>query len=242
MKISIIIPTYNASKTLSSALESILKQSFSDYEILIIDGLSTDNTIDIAKSYNDKRIKINSERDNGIYDAMNKGIQLAKGEWIYFLGSDDRFYDSEVLEKVSQWFDQGFDILYGNVIFSISQKLYDGKFSKLKLIEKNICHQAIFSKKSVFNKTGLFNIEYKALADWHFNMKWSSNPSIKNKYINQIIAYYYEDGFSFSNPDENFSNDWRYNIKFYFKIFTRLKYLIKIYFLAIKRHLFVTQK
>lgn len=236
-KISIIIPTYNASKTLSSALESILEQTFTDYEILIIDGMSSDNTVELVNSYQDERIKIISEKDSGIYDAMNKGIQLAKGEWLYFLGGDDRLYDNEVLEKVSQWFDQDFDILYGNVIFSISQKLYDGKFSKLKLIEKNICHQAIFSKKSVFNKTGLFNIEYKALADWHFNMKWSSNPSIKNKYINQIIAYYYEDGYSFNNPDERFSKDFNQIIKNYTPKSIRMVYLLKNLFLKIKNRI-----
>ena len=149
-KISIIIPTYNASKTLSVALESILEQSFNDYEILIIDGLSTDHTVELAKGYQDERIKIISEKDSGIYDAMNKGIRLAKGEWLYFLGSDDRLFDKDVLKKVSQWFGQDYDVLYGNVVFSISQRVYDGRFSAQKLIARNICHQAIFTKKKRF--------------------------------------------------------------------------------------------
>lgn len=242
-KISIIIPTYEASKTLSVALESILEQSFTDYEILIIDGLSTDNTVEIAKSYNDKRIRIISERDNGIYDAMNKGIRLAEGEWIYFLGSDDRLYDCEVLNIIYQTIkNNGWDVIYGDVVFAISGKVYDGEFTKLKLLEKNICHQSIFTKKSVFNKTGLFNIEYKALADWHFNIKWFNNKTVKRKYIGQIIAYYYEDGYSFNNLDTNFTKDWNRNIKQYFPVFIRLKFLIKGYSLAIKRHLFMTQK
>ena len=242
-KISIIIPTFEASKTLSVALESILEQSFTDYEILIIDGFSTDNTVEIAKSYQDERIRIISERDNGIYDAMNKGIRLAEGEWLYFLGSDDRLFDNEVLENVHQSLLKcNCDVVYGDVIFAISGKVYNGEFTKLMLLEKNICHQSIFTKKSVFNKTGLFNIEYKALADWHFNIKWFNNKTVKRKYIGQIIASYYEDGYSFNNLDSNFTKDWNRNIKQYFPVFIRLKFLIKGYSLVIKRHLFMTQK
>lgn len=213
--ISIIIPTFNASKTLPKAIESILNQSYQDFELIIIDGLSTDNTIEIAKKYNDSRIKIVSEKDTGIYDAMNKGIQLAEGDWLYFLGSDDSLYDPTVLEKISALFDKDYDVLYGNVVFSISQKIYDGRFSAQKLIARNICHQAIFTHKNVFKKLGNFNVEYKGLADYHFNFKWFSNQTIKHKYIDQIIAYYYEDGYSFNNPDKKFSEDFVKIIKSY---------------------------
>ncbi len=225
-KISIIIPTYNASKTLSVALESILEQTFTDYEILIVDGLSTDHTVELAKGYQDERIKIISEKDSGIYDAMNKGIRLAKGEWLYFLGSDDRLFDKDVLKKVSQWFGQDYDVLYGNVVFSISQRVYDGRFSAQKLIARNICHQAIFTKKNVFKKLGNFNVSYKGLADWHFNFKWFSNQAVKHKYIDQIIAYYYEDGYSFNNPDKKFSEDFIEIIKSYMPLSVWMGYKV----------------
>ncbi|MDR2410857.1 MAG: glycosyltransferase, partial [Bacteroidales bacterium] len=84
--LSIIIPTYNSSKTINRCLDSILCQSYSNYEILVMDGLSSDNTLELVKAYNDRRIQIYSGKDNGIYDAMNKGIALAKGEWLYFSG------------------------------------------------------------------------------------------------------------------------------------------------------------
>ena len=89
MKLSIIIPTFNSANTLRRALDSIIGQTLNDLEVLIMDGVSTDQTLDIAKTYNDNRIRIFSEPDNGVYDAMNKGIDKASGEWLYFLGSDD---------------------------------------------------------------------------------------------------------------------------------------------------------
>ena len=101
-KFSIIIPTFNSEKTLDIALSSIVVQSYQNFEVLIIDGLSTDSTIDIAKKHQKvfPNIKIKSEKDNGIYDAMNKGIALAKGEWLYFMGSDDSLYNDDVLNQI----------------------------------------------------------------------------------------------------------------------------------------------
>ena len=207
-KISIIIPTFNASKTLSDALESILGQSFTDYEVLIMDGLSSDNTVEQARSFQDARIRIVSEKDAGIYDAMNKGIQLAHGEWLYFLGCDDKLFDKETFQEIAPSLESDCDVVYGNVSFLISGRTYDGKFSRLKLLRSNICHQAIFTRKSVFQRIGVFNTEYKGLADWHFNMRWFNNKAIKFKYVPQIIAYYSEDGYSFSNPDLVFREQW----------------------------------
>src|ERR1700744_4382606 len=99
---TIIIPTFNSEKTLQNALSSILSQNFTEFEILIVDGVSNDNTIKIVKENieKDKRIRFISEKDNGIFDAMNKGIELSLGEWLYFLGSDDRLHNSSILRSV----------------------------------------------------------------------------------------------------------------------------------------------
>jgi glycosyltransferase involved in cell wall biosynthesis len=175
---SIIIPTFNSAKTLSLALESLVRQSFTDFDILIMDGLSSDATMEIARSYNDKRIKISSEKDNGIYDAMNKGIKLAKGDWVYFLGSDDRLFDSNVLQQISsEIISNNYNIIYGDVMikgetgWAKDGQIYDGEFSLPKLIEQNICHQAIFYKKTVFETCGIFNSEYNICADWDLNLR-----------------------------------------------------------------------
>ena len=99
--ITIIIPTYNCEKTIGDALDSILGQSIKEVEVLIVDGLSTDRTLEIVAQYQTKHanIVLHSEKDEGIYDAMNKGIGLAKGDWLYFMGSDDTLFENTTLEK-----------------------------------------------------------------------------------------------------------------------------------------------
>ena len=99
-RLSIIIPTFNSAKTLSRCLDSVISQSFTDWEVLMMDGVSNDDTIKIASSYQDSRIQIYSEPDKGIYDAMNKGIDKAQGEWLYFLGSDDWLFNCNSLKDI----------------------------------------------------------------------------------------------------------------------------------------------
>lgn len=112
MTFSIIIPTYNSSATLGQALNSIIEQSFKDFEILIMDGASSDKTVAIAQKINDPRISIYSEPDSGVYDAMNKGIARARGEWVYFLGSDDWLINNTVLDKINAHISPDIDIIY----------------------------------------------------------------------------------------------------------------------------------
>lgn len=186
---SIIIPTYNSDGFISKAIESLLFQTFSNYEVLIIDGDSKDNTLDIARNFNDRRITVFSEGDNGIYDAMNKGISHAKGSWLYFLGSDDFLWDKEVLADVARCINENeADFIYGNAFSPEYGENYDGPFTNEKLISKNICHQAIFYHKSIFKKKGLYNIDYKVCADYDFNLKCFFDKSIRKLHIPRLIA------------------------------------------------------
>jgi glycosyltransferase involved in cell wall biosynthesis len=206
-KISVIIPTFNCEVTLEACLQSVINQTYPNTEILVIDGQSQDSTLDILKRYQEKLIWV-SEQDKGIYDAMNKGIELATGEWLYFLGSDDVLYNEHVLESIfSNSNHLRNDVLYGNVKFKISGICYDGEFSSYKLLHKNICHQAIFVKKKIFQELGMFETKYKLLADWYFNMHWYNHSKIRHSYLNLIIAVYDEDGLSFNHPDEQFIKD-----------------------------------
>lgn len=208
--ISIIIPTFNSAKVLSLSLESVISQTFQDYEIIIQDGASADNTAVIADRYvkQGNKIRFVSEKDNGIYDAMNKAIQAANGRWIYFLGSDDRLHTSNVLDQVFNMpgIDDS-DVVYGNVYSDRFNGIYDGKFDSRKLFDKNICHQAVFIKRSVFNKIGLFNILYKAHADWEHNFRWFLNPTLRVRYIEMIVADYADGGFSSITSDPVFYNE-----------------------------------
>src|SRR5688500_6210639 len=113
---SIIIPTLNSEAHIKRCLESVLNQSFPNFEILIMDGLSVDRTLSIVKQENDARITTYSEKDLGIYDAMNKGITLANGKWLYFLGSDDVLYDNDVFQDVVQLLEKtNCNVLYGDI-------------------------------------------------------------------------------------------------------------------------------
>lgn len=235
--ISIIIPTFNSQDTLLTCLESVLKQTFKDFEILILDNISKDNTLSIAKSFNDCRIKIFSEADKGIYDAMNKGIDLANGDWIFFLGSDDCFYKNTVLEKLLNFkcFTKN-DVIYGNVISSRFNGKYAGEFTPEKLEFQNICHQAVFFNKKVFKIIGRFNLKYKAHADWDHNIRWFYNSKIKKKYVDIVVSNYADGGFSSIYTDELFIKNKNQIIFTAGKEFLTLSKLIHLTTLIIKEN------
>ena len=117
-KVSIIIATFNAAKTLSIAMNSVMKQTFQDWECIIVDGASKDNTVEIVKSYvnRDSRFRYISEPDKGIYDAFNKGWKMAKGEWIYYLGADDEVLPNAFIELFKSDMSL-FEVIYGDIIW-----------------------------------------------------------------------------------------------------------------------------
>ena len=213
MFFTIIIPTYNSANTIKSAIASVLMQSLTSFEIILLDACSSDLTLKIVESFKDKRIKIVSERDKGVYDAMNKGITLAQGEWIYFLGSDDEFNNDKVLFNIYQHLKQNnsINILYGNVYFNSgrpawasSSNIYDGEFTFEKLLNQNICHQSIFYKKDfiVSNKLS-YSLKYPICADWDFNIKAWLKSSFT--YIDLVVANFNAGGISSSNINDDFS-------------------------------------
>lgn len=214
--ISIIIPTFNASETLTDCLESLKNQVYQNFEIIQVDGVSTDTTLNISKEYKNsfENFLIISELDAGIYDAMNKGIRLAKGKWLYFLGSDDTLIDENVLDKISKEIVENHQIsvIYGNVNSVFYGGKYDGEFTYDKLSRLNICHQAIFFNKKVFKKTGLFNLKYKVVSDWDHNIKWFFNDKIKQKYVDLTIANFTDGGISASNIDSLFEKEKNFNL------------------------------
>lgn len=215
--ISIVIPTFNSGKTLRKCLDSIYSQTYKDFEVIIIDSLSDDNTIEIIKEYRDisPSIKHLSEKDSGIYDAMNKGIKIATGKWFYFLGSDDYLFGNNTLEAVAKYLKKTTClILYGNVKMLNNGYIYDGEFNLEKLLHKNICHQAIFYNGILF-KNICYNLEYKYLADYDLNLKLFS--IFKFNYINICIAFYNNLGISSLQKDIKFQKAKESLIITYFK-------------------------
>ena len=209
VKFTIIIPTFNSERTLDACLASLASQRYKNFEVLIMDGNSTDKTSQIVQMYARKipGLRFISERDKGIYDAMNKGITLATGSWLCFLGSDDTLYSPSVLQDIAPILNQNADIVYGNINSSRFNGVYGGAFSKTRIFFENICHQAIFFKKDIFSRTGLFNLRYKAQADWDHNMKWLLDPKIRSIYADLIIANYADGGYSSVHGDNVFQEE-----------------------------------
>lgn len=201
--LSIIIPTYNSASVLPKSLDCIVGQTFIDWEVLIMDGVSTDDTLKIAQSYNDPRIRIYSEPDKGIYDAMNKGIKKAKGEWLYFIGCDDWLLASNTLESIFSMDISKYDIIYGDVEAEHLVSEHSGEWS-LATIDFNRCHQCIFYRKEVFKKVGTYNLSYPVFADFDLNLKWFLSKKIKHQYVPITVAHYSEGGYSSHQKDTLF--------------------------------------
>lgn len=201
LQLTIIIPTYNSEKTIAETLESIVEQNVNGIECLIIDGNSTDKTVNIVKTYAIKYsfIKYISEPDNGIYDAMNKGIAIAKGNYLYFMGSDDVFYSKNTLSNLFSLdcFNKA-HFIYGDVLFKYNKMKVGEEKTYLKLIKnlENICHQSIFYARHIFEKLGNYDLKYPIYADFNMNIRCFRDATITKKYIDTVICIFNEKGAS----------------------------------------------
>lgn len=222
--ISIIIPVKNSVQTIKACLESVFNQTFSSLEVLILDAVSTDGTLEEIKNFSksEDRLRIYSEKDKGTYDAMNKGVQLAKGKWLFFLGSDDQLFDQLVLEKISKVMSHTkAKVVYGNVLivgdtaWAKDGEIYAGKFTTSKLLNQNICHQAIFYQRDFLAKEiPPYNLDYFKSADWDLNLHcWSKGEFA---YTDCIISRYATDGISANSHDHKLSVDFVSNVIKYF--------------------------
>ncbi|NCA77618.1 MAG: glycosyltransferase, partial [Alphaproteobacteria bacterium] len=223
--ISIITPTLNSAHTLEKAIGSVLQQTYNEIEHVFVDGLSSDETVPIIKTFLDRYTYsfLLTEKDNGIYDAMNKGLRVCRGDWIYFMGADDEFYDDYVLtELVSRGLLNQENIVYGNVIirgdtvWAKNNEVYDGMFDLPKLLRKNICHQGIFYPRSVIEKVGFYSENYPVTADWDYNLRCFAKYQFT--FVDRIIAYFQSGGRSTRGDNSKFFNDLPKNILAYFNL------------------------
>lgn len=203
-KVSIITVCYNAENTIASTIESVINQNYRPLQYIIIDGMSEDNTVHIIKEYEkeleDSGIEaiIVSEKDLGIYNAMNKGIKMASGEWINFMNADDRFYASNVISNILEQIPSYVDIVYGDeMIKDASGKVcINRRNGEIENICKTLpfCHQSSFTRKKWFQQH-LFDESLKIVADYEFFLYCYTNHA-KFHYFNTIIAEYYSEGTS----------------------------------------------
>ena len=190
--ISIIIAVYNGEKYLERAIKSVLSQSASNYELIIIDGNSTDSTIDIVKKYRSYISTFISEKDNGIYDAWNKGIKVAKGEWICFIGADDEFYPSAIM-KYTNYLNNVLNYEVIDYVFSkveyvnFTGKIFQvhGKPWKWNEFRKHmsVSHVGSLHSAKYFKKYGLFNDEYKIAGDYEMLLR--AQDSLKAVFLEE---------------------------------------------------------
>ena len=196
--VSIITVCLNSSAYLEDSIKSVLEQVYPNIEYLIIDGGSTDGSIDILNKYRDKINKIVVEKDTGIFNAMNKGIKLATGDIIYFINSDDKFYDRKVVEEAVEAFKKfgEADFIYGNLIifdprdkFSYIEK-YPKKVSRNIFINKTIGHPASFFRYSCFDKVGFFEESYKIASDYEWYVRAVFTNGLKGMHIDRNISIF----------------------------------------------------
>jgi glycosyltransferase involved in cell wall biosynthesis len=195
MKISILTATYNSEKTLRDTIESVLRQSCRDFEYILIDGGSKDNTVDIIKEYEPKfegRLRYVSEPDNGIYDAMNKGIRMATGDVVGILNSDDFYTSDDALQKIADAFEHNdIDATYGDIHFVndddltkmvryYSSAVFKRSFMRFGLMP---AHPSFYCKREVYEKYGAFDISYRIAADFENLLRLIFIYRIKTLYI-----------------------------------------------------------
>lgn len=199
MKLSIITATYNSEKNIYSSLNSIFNQSYRDFEIIIVDGLSKDKTLEIVESFSNEfsKIHILSERDYGIYDALNKGIKLATGDIIGFLHSDDEFYSNTTLfEIINEFKTHEIDGVYGNLNYvsdEVTPKIirnWQSQPFNVNFLKKGWmpAHPTLFLKKEVYQKHGFFDLNFTISADYDFILRIFSDKTLKFGYLPRAIT------------------------------------------------------
>jgi glycosyltransferase involved in cell wall biosynthesis len=175
LKLSIITINYNNAIGLKKTITSVCNQTWKDFEYIIIDGNSTDNSLEVIKSFDDQKLNYVSEPDTGIYNAMNKGIVMAKGDYLLFLNSGDYIYNIDVLLKVSHYFTSNKSFMSGHLNYIKESKdvirEHPEKLSFSYLINNSLSHPSTFIKKEMFESYGLYNEENKIVSDWEFFLK-----------------------------------------------------------------------
>ncbi len=197
MRISIITATKNSEASLETCIKSVINQNYGDIEYIIVDNCSTDNTLDIAKSYVDDIARIISEPDNGIFDAMNKGIKLASGDIIGFLHSDDFYAQNNVVETVVQKFaNDNCQAVYADLQYvsrknnnRIIRKWKAGNYTKASFAKGWMPpHPTFFVKRECYLKFGLYNTDYQIASDYELMLRFLHKHNISCSYINEVLV------------------------------------------------------
>jgi len=208
LKISIICSVFNNKETIAEAIESVLGQTYANIELIVIDGSSTDGTLDVIRTYQERIAILVSEPDNGIYDGLNKGISCATGDVIGFLHSDDLYQDDRVIERVAQAFGE-FDVdsVYGDLLYvskeapeKVIRYWKSGAFKPAKLRRGWMPpHPTLFIRRSVYRQYGLFDTRFSIAADYDLILRFLGKQGISTHYIPTVFIKMRMGGKSNSN-------------------------------------------
>jgi len=233
IKLTIASIVLNARDEIEKLIQSVLCQSYKNIEYIVIDGQSADGTIDIIKQYESRISKILIEKDEGLYDAMNKALDLATGDYILFLNSGDSFVSSYAIEGVVNSIKDNKVVYYGDVILLDPEEkcasFFGGYFGKHRLCFENISHQAILYPKSVY-KNYKYDLRYKIFGDWMYNISLKAEK-VRFIHLNRVISFFELGGLSSSGDEEISKNMGRIILNkfgFYYYFYFVLKKNIRI--------------
>ncbi|WP_276089390.1 glycosyltransferase family 2 protein [Pedobacter sp. JY14-1] len=222
--VSIITVTYNAGDYLQRCINSITAHAPAGTEYIIIDGSSTDNTLDIIRNNAAHITYWESGPDEGIYDAMNKALRYAKGAWIYFLGADDRL--KEGFTQMLPMLRDTHTLYHGTALCGDSM-IGRSSYDAYQVASLNLCHQTIFYPRLVFDKYR-YETKYKVRADHYLNMLCFADRELKLQFYPYTICDYHPGGFSSATADPAFDNDLEHIIRENFGYWTLLRYKLRI--------------
>lgn len=224
MLFSVIIPSYNCGRKLEATVESVLSQPAGLYELIVVDGGSRDGTLDVIRKFAG-RLRYVSEADRGVYDAINKGVRMSRGEYVCVLGAGDRLRDG-VLSRVAGMLPPEPSFVYGDAYLERHGVLMGGALEKPDFIRTNICQQAIFYERSVFDLLGGFDLRYNVYADWEFNMRCFADPRLRKVYLGLVVADFEGWGISDMQEDAQFVKDFPTLVRKYVGVGHYLRYRI----------------
>lgn len=244
MKYTIITVCYNAEETIDATIKSVLEQTYENIEYIVIDGLSSDNTKSIIENYKDQISIYISEKDKGIYDAMNKAIKLSSGDILYFLNSGDTFLQTNTIEYVAKQMKlkpkSGIYLAKGigiNPATGYAETIdFYSRISPFFLYYNSVCQQCFFTTRDVFDKHGLFDTSYKTKADnaWFINCVFKKN--VKFLELDTVVFYYDLAGLSTTQYEKYGKKESQRIKRDYFSSFQ--KNIFHRRFLFITRHIF----
>lgn len=237
IKVSIITVVYDNVNTIEQTIQSVINQTYPDIEYIIIDGGSTDGTVEIVRKYLERIDIFISERDNGLYYAMNKGINLASGDIIGILNSDDYYMEDAIANVVDNFNIQQTDVLYGNVVrdYVSGEKLFKGFDIEDMWYRMAIPHPATFVKKDVYTKFGVFDTSYRVSADYDLMLRFYS-MRLNFIHIDNILTFFRRGGMSGLKFQEGTEETREISTKYIQFCPKKEEYLSKIQYEYIKRN------